>query len=98
MSAKKTVNEVPREEKGRAALTELFEALKSEETPIIVENTVNRIDEVVRGVRFEGWQSTRQGEGDQEVRQALRKTRYVQFKIRDNDVFEKPLGYIREHY
>lgn len=96
VAAEKTVNEVPREEKGRAALTELFEALKSEETPIIVENIVNRIDEVVRGVRFEGWQSTRQG--DLEVRQALRKTLYVQFKIRDNDVFEKALGYIREYY
>ena len=57
---------------------------------------VNRIDEVVRGVRFEGWQSTIRG--DQEVRQALRRTLYVQFKIRDNDVFEKALGYVREYY
>ena len=32
------------------------------------------------------------------VRQALRKTLYVQFKIRDNDVFEKALGYVREYY
>jgi len=32
---------------GKAALTELFEALKTDETPIIVENIVNRIDEVV---------------------------------------------------
>jgi len=36
--------------------------------------------------------------GDQEVRQALRKTLSVQFKIRDNDVFEKALGYVREYY
>ena len=48
------------------------------------------------GVRFEGWQSTIRG--DQEVRKALRKTLYVQFKIRDNDVFEKALGYVREYY
>ena len=27
-------------------------------TPVIVENIVNRIDEVVRSVRFKGWQST----------------------------------------
>lgn len=79
-----------------AALTELFDALKGDETPIIVENVVNRIDEVVRGVRFEGWQSTIRG--DQEVRKALRSTLYVQFKIRDNDVFEKVLGYVREYY
>ena len=36
--------------------------------------------------------------GDQEVRKALRKTLYVQFKIRENDVFEKALGYVREYY
>lgn len=96
VAAEKAVNAVPREEQGKAALTELFEALKTDETPIIVENIVNRIDEVVRGVRFEGWQSTIRG--DQEVRQVLRKTLYVQFKIRDNDVFEKALGYVREYY
>lgn len=96
VAAEKAVNETPREEQGMAALTELFDALKSEETPIIVENIVDRIDEVVRAVRFVGWQSTIRG--DQEVRQALRKTLYVQFKIRDNDVYEKALGYVREYY
>ena len=96
VAAEKAVEELPKEEQGKAALTELFEALKTDETPIIVENIVNRIDEVVRGVRFQGWQSTIRG--DQEVRQALRKTLYVQFKIRDNDVFEKALGYVREYY
>jgi type I restriction enzyme R subunit len=96
VAAEKTVNEIPREEQGKAALTELFEALKTDDTPIIVDNIVSRIDEVVRGVRFEGWQSTIRG--DQEVRQALRRTLYVQFKIRDNDVFEKALGYVREYY
>ena len=64
--------------------------------PIIVSNVVDRIDEVVRAVRFDGWQSTIAG--DQEVRKALRQTLYVQFKIRDNDVFEKALGYVREYY
>ena len=96
VAAEKAADETPREEQGKAALTELFEALKGDETPIIVSNVVDRIDEVVRGVRFEGWQSTIRG--DQEVRQALRKTLYVQFKIRDNDVFEKALGYVREYY
>jgi type I restriction enzyme R subunit len=96
VAAEKAVAEIPREEQGRAALTELFESLKNEQTPIIVENIVSQVDEVVRAVRFEGWQNTIQG--DQEVRRALRKTLYVQFKIRDNDVFERALGYIREYY
>lgn len=96
VAAEKAEQEIPREEKGKAALTELFEALKGDETPIIVTNVVDRIDEVVRAVRFDGWQSTIAG--DQEVRKALRQTLYVQFKIRDNDVFEKALGYVREYY
>jgi type I restriction enzyme R subunit len=96
VAAEKAEEIIPREEKGKAALTELFEALKGDETPIIVSNVVDRIDEVVRGVRFDGWQSTIAG--DQEVRKALRQTLYVQFKIRDNDVYEKALGYVREYY
>ena len=96
VAAEKQMGQKPREEQGKAALTELFESLQGDGTPVIVENIVSRIDEVVRGVRFEGWQSTIRG--DQEVRQALRKTLYVQFKIRDNDVFEKALGYVREYY
>jgi type I restriction enzyme R subunit len=51
---------------------------------------------VVRGVRFDGRQSAQQG--DKEVRRALRKTLYVQFKIPDNYVFEKARGYVREYY
>ena len=96
IAAERAEELIPREEKGKAALTELFEALKGDDTPIIVSNVVDRIDDVVRGVRFDGWQSTIAG--DQEVRKALRQTLYVQFKIRDNDVYEKALGYVREYY
>lgn len=96
VAAEKEINEIPREEQGKAALSELFDSLKNGETPVIVENIVDRIDEVVKAVRFEGWQATIRG--DQEVRQALRKTLYIQFKIRDNDVYEKALGYVREYY
>jgi type I restriction enzyme R subunit len=96
VAAEKQIGQKPREEQGKAVLTELFESLQGNGTPVIVENIVSRIDEVVRGVRFEGWQSTQQG--DKEVRRALRRTLYVQFKIPDNDVFEKAVGYVREYY
>jgi type I restriction enzyme R subunit len=96
LQAEKTMKEIPREERGKAALTELFEAVKSDETPVIVERVVGRIDEVVRAVRFEGWQGT--SKGDRDVQQALRRTLYIQFKIRDEDVFTKALGYVREYY
>ena len=51
----------PREERGKAALTELFETVRSGSTPIIVEKVVEEIDNVVRQVRFDGWQSTSEG-------------------------------------
>ncbi|MEU7614398.1 hypothetical protein [Micromonospora sp. NPDC049204] len=47
-------------------------------------------------MRFTGWQDTR--EGDRLVQQSLRKTLWTKFKIRDNDVYERALGYIREYY
>ena len=96
VAAEKAIAEVPREERGKAALTELFDSLKGNGTPVIVENIVDRIDEVVKAVRFEGWQATLGG--DQEVRKALRRTLYVQFKIRDNEVYEKAYEYVREYY
>ena len=96
VAAEKAIKEVPREEQGKAALTELFEAIRTDETPVIVENIVERIDEVVRAIRFQGWQDT--SEGRREVQQALRRTLYIQFKIRDEDVFNKALGYVQQYY
>ena len=39
--------EPPKEEKGKAALTELFNSVKNRSTPIIVERMVNEIDEAL---------------------------------------------------
>ncbi|MCB0949474.1 MAG: hypothetical protein KDB44_09385, partial [Mycobacterium sp.] len=44
-------DEVPPEveqDRGKAALTELFEEVKNHETPVIVERVVNDIDDIVR--------------------------------------------------
>ena len=64
---------VPAEEidRGKAALTELFESVKNDETPIVVEQVVDDIDDIVRVVRFDGWQQTTAGE--REVQRALRR-------------------------
>lgn len=96
VAAEKAIKVVLREEKGRAALTELFDSVKSEDTPLMVERVVADIDEVVRAVRFDGWQGTAQG--DREVKQALRKTLYVKYKMRDQDLFDRAHEYIREYY
>lgn len=96
VAAEKTIDEIPREEKGKAALTELFESVKTSETPVMVERVVNDIDEVVRAVRFEGWQQTMSG--DKEVQKALRRTLYVRYQLRDQELFERALEYIRQYY
>ena len=45
----------------KAALTELFTELKTDETPAVVERIVNDIDAIVRVVSFPGWQKSAQG-------------------------------------
>jgi len=81
---------------GKAALTELFEAAKNEKTPIMVERVVNDIDEIVRYVRFDGWQNTHAGE--REVKMALRKTLFKYKLHQDQELFDRAYGYIRQYY
>lgn len=96
VAAEKEIQEVPREERGKAALTELFESVRDADTPIMVERVVADIESVVRAVCFEGWQATR--EGDRDVRQALRRTLWIKYKLRDDDVYARAYEYIREYY
>jgi type I restriction enzyme R subunit len=89
---------VPEQEidKGKAALTELFNGLKTDKTPIIVERIVTDIDSIVKIVRFDGWQNTTAGQ--KEVKKALRSVIWNKYKIHDNDVFNKAYNYIEEYY
>lgn len=83
-------------DRGKAALTELFEQAKNGDTPIMVKRVVDDIDEIVRAVRFEGWQTTHAGE--REVKMALRKTLFKYKLHQDADLFEHAYGYIKEYY
>ncbi|MDL2292512.1 HsdR family type I site-specific deoxyribonuclease [Acholeplasma sp. OttesenSCG-928-E16] len=89
---------VPEEEldKGKAALTELFNGVKNRATPIIVERIVKDIDDIVRVVRFDGWQNTTAGK--QEVKKALRSVVWIKYKIKDIEVFDKAYKYIEQYY
>lgn len=84
------------EDRGKAALTELFNEVKTAETPIMVERVVADIDEIVRLVRFPGWQDTLAGE--REVKKALRKSLFKYKLHADEDLFEKAYSYIRLYY
>lgn len=95
----KLERETPVEEeidRGKAALTELFEEAKSGNTPIMVKRIVDDIDEIVRQVRFDGWQNTHAGE--REVKIALRKTLFKYKLHQDMELFDRAYGYIREYY
>lgn len=84
------------EDRGKAALTALFNEVKTAETPIMVERVVADIDEIVRLVRFPGWQGTQAGE--REVKKALRKALFKYKLHADEELFEKAYSYIRQYY
>ena len=82
----------------RAALTDLFQSIKTEETPIIVEQVVNDIDnEVVNIVRQfnDAFQSVT---ARREIKKKLRSILWIKYQIKDNDVFERAYQYIEMYY
>ena len=84
------------EDQGKAALTALFETVRNEATPIIVERVVADIDDIVRVVRFDGWQHTDRGERD--VKKALRRA-LLKYRLHsEQDLFDRAYGYIVQYY
>lgn len=96
LQAEKEVPPEEDEDRGKAALTALFNEVKTAETPIMVERVVADIDEIVRLVRFPGWQGTQAGE--REVKKALRKALFKYKLHADEELFEKAFNYIRQYY
>jgi type I restriction enzyme R subunit len=96
VEAEKHIDPVEEQDKAKAALTELFQQVKTDATPVIVERIVADIDEIVRMVRFPGWQQTSAGE--REVQKALRKTLLKYHLHKDQDLFDRAYGYIRQYY
>ncbi|GHB83874.1 type I restriction endonuclease subunit R [Persicitalea jodogahamensis] len=81
---------------GAAALTELFLEIKTDQTPAVVERIVTDIDQIVKVVRFPGWQTTVAGE--REVQKSLRQS-LLKYKLhKDQQLFDRAYGYIKEYY
>ena len=57
---------------------------------------IKDIDDIVRIVRFDGWQTTVAGK--REVKRALRSVVSVKYKIKDKELFDKAYGYIEQYY
>ena len=96
VQAEQQTDPVDEQANAKAALTELFSEVKGKETPVVVERIVNDIDEIVRLVRFPGWQNTKAGE--REVQKALRKVIYVKYQIKDQELFDRAYNYIKQYY
>lgn len=96
VQAEKELEAEIQEKSPKAALTELFLELKNDETPAVVERIVNDIDAIVRVVNFPGWQNTTSGE--REVQKSLRKA-LLKYKLhKDQILFDRAYGYIKEYY
>ena len=96
VQAEKEIEEMVQEKTPQAALTELFLELKTDRTPAVVARIVDDIDSIVRIVRFPGWQGTAAGE--REVQQSLRKS-LLKYKLhKDQALFDRAYGYIKEYY
>lgn len=84
------------EDRGKAALTELFQQVRNPKTPVVVERVVADIDDIVKKVRFPDWQHTSAGERlvQKELRRAL-----LKYKLHtDQDLFDRAYGYIKQYY
>jgi len=96
VQAEKETEQARQEKTPVAALTELFLELKTDQTPAVVERIVADIDAIVRVVRFPGWQTTSSGE--REVQQSLRKALLKYQLHKDQVLFDRAYGYIKEYY
>lgn len=96
VQAEKELQEEVKEKSPKAALTDLFLELKTDQTPAVVERIVTDIDSIVRVVRFAGWQDSSQGE--REVQKSLRKALYKYKLHKDQMLFERAYAYIKEYY
>jgi type I restriction enzyme, R subunit len=96
VKAEKDVDPVEERDLARAALADLFLEARNGTTPVIVERIVNDIDEIVRIVRFPGWQQTIAGE--REVQRALRPILLKYQLHHEQELFDRAYAYVKEYY
>lgn len=95
---KKQNQPVDKRQKAKAALTELFESIRSKDTPIAVEAVVNDIDTQVVAIVRKFTDTFATLAGQNEVKRQLRSILWIKYKIKDNEVFEKAYKYIEMYY
>ena len=98
LKAEEDVEPEDNRQKARAALTELFESVKNENTPIIVENVVNDIDNQIISIVRNFNDAFKTITGKREVQKQLRSILWLKYKIKDQEVFDKAYRYIEMYY
>ncbi|MBG0738897.1 HsdR family type I site-specific deoxyribonuclease [Paeniglutamicibacter antarcticus] len=78
------------------ALTQIFEEYRPEGVPVIVGKVVADIDAIVKEVRWDGWNNTK--EGDKAVRIAIRKVLVRYGLPASGDLFDHAYAYVSENY
>nr|WP_294861599.1 HsdR family type I site-specific deoxyribonuclease [uncultured Fluviicola sp.] len=96
VQAEKDLENEFQEKSPKAALTELFLELKTDQTPVVVERIVTDIDAIVRIVSFPGWQQSVSGE--REVQKSLRQALLKYQLHKDQGLFDRAYAYIKEYY
>lgn len=94
----KVIEPLDRRAQGRAALTELFESIKTPETPIIVENVVNDIDKDIVAIVRKFNDAFKSVTAQREIKQKLRSILWLKYGLKDQEVFDKAYSYIEMYY
>ena len=95
---KKVVQPQDKRAQARAALTDLFQSIKTDETPVVVENVVNDIDNEVVNIVRQFNDAFKSITAQREIKKKLRSILWIKYSIKDNDVFEKAYQYIEMYY
>jgi len=96
---KKVVDDpIDRRHQARAALTELFESIRTPETPIIVENVVNDIDKEIVAIVRKFSDAFKSVTAQREIKQKLRTILWIKYGLKDQEVFDKAYSYIEQYY
>ena len=78
------------------ALTQIVDAYKPENAPVIVDDVARDIDTIVKQVRYTGWNETQ--EGDRTVRRELRMVLKKYLLPVTGPLFDNAYAYVRENY
>ena len=80
----------------KEALSRIFEESNIEKAPEVIKQIVSDIDDIVKKIRFEGWQFTIAGE--RQIKQEITRVLLKQKLHKEKELFEKAYDYIKQHY